>query len=201
MSKTSISSLVFVLALAVAGNVCSQTVLGTGDKVRVTVKNPAPESGNGTQLLRNTGFVSVLTGTVYEVSENTLTVEVNASPGLIVIPRSQIHGVEISHGVNRGAGAFQGGAIGFAVGAVTGAVLGLMASTTDESDTWHFSRSSYAAIGTIVFGGVGLATGAIIGGTRGKEEWERVPAPFDGIGLELGPGPQRGLAVSFSRRF
>lgn len=93
------------------------------------------------------------------------------------IPLAAIERAERSEGRrSAGQGFLRGAGWGLAGGAVLGAVAGYAGGDDDPSPaSWvTFSAESKAAMGAIVFGGIGGIVGGVFGAARPGERWTRV---------------------------
>ncbi len=117
--------------------------------------------------------------------------------GSRTIGLSNVTALEVSTGTrNR---VMRDGLIGFGAGALLGVAFG--ASAEDECSEGYLCvvpASEFAAVGAVVFGAVGLMTGAIIGAFDRADRWERASLP---VRASIGPSRSGGVSLNFSRTF
>ncbi len=119
--------------------------------------------------------------------------------GSRTIGLSNVTALEVSTGTrNR---VMRDGLIGFGAGALLGVAFGV--SAEDECSEEYIclvpaSSGEFAAVGAVVFGAVGLVTGAIIGAFDRADRWERASLP---VRASIGPSRSGGVSLNFSRTF
>jgi hypothetical protein len=108
----------------------------------------------------------LIRGRVTALSGDTLYLAVTDSLGPLAIPRSLIQRLDVSRGVpSRGLSALQRGVLSGALGALTGL---LVFGIDDEPD------GIVAGEAALVYGGVSLALGGVLGALFPHERWKRV---------------------------
>ena len=180
----------FVLALAflaadvssVVGQVTAPIV--PGSRVRLT----APSLG-----------LSEAVGTVQEATDEALLVQFEYPARTETVDRSEIAAMDVSTPGQRKV--LKSVGVGFLVGALSGAFIGL-ASGDDEDSFISFSAEEKAAIGGVMLGLTGAATGLIVGLVRRHDVWSpALPANVDltilPVVRERGAGVHVGLALRF----
>lgn len=113
------------------------------------------------------------------------------------LPYDRVRELEIDRGPrSRGSGALRGLLWGGLGGVVGGGVIGFV-SGDDECDpgSWcilEFTAGEKAAIGAVMLGGIGGASGIVIGALLPGRHWESVAVPIE-VGAE--PSPSGGLVL------
>lgn len=121
--------------------------------------------------------------TVIEVRGDSVVVA--GRTGSRTIGLSNVTALEVSTGTrNR---VMRDGLIGFGAGAPLGVAFGASAKDVE-----------LAALEAVVFGAVGLMTGAIIGAFDRADRWERASLP---VRASIGPSRSGGVSLNFSRTF
>ncbi len=172
MTAPRIVSLIFVIFLAVVGELCAQdTLVVPGARVRVY----SPDR---------------VTGTIEKLSSDTLVLRLEDRDSQ-AIPFASITRLEVSRGQksNTASGALIGGAVGLAAGAIVGGIVGSDWPDIPEPG-WLVGAAYLGSIGLVA--GAGL--GAIIGAVSKSDRWQTVP--LDQIRVSLRPNDHLGLAVS-----
>jgi hypothetical protein len=107
-----------------------------------------------------------LRGRITALSPDTLYLAVTDSLGPLAIPRRLVQRLDVSRGVpSRGLSALQRGA----VSGVTGALTGLIAFGIDDEPDGVDAETA-----ALVWGGVGVVMGGVIGALYPRERWKRV---------------------------
>lgn len=171
-----------------SGAFCEEQVsLPPGARVRATLV--APEFGSVVDP-------KVITGTVLDLSETSLTVESSTKAPPIVIPLRNIANLELNLRQGRRK---KGALIGLAAGAATGVLVALALDAThdDDPDSWDLvGTKALVGFSAFYFGSVGSIVGALVApGAR----WQSIPA--DQIRLGLGNGGQAEGRLCFAVRF
>ena len=175
MTAPRIISLVFVLFLAVVGELCAQdTLVVPGARVRVY----SPDR---------------VTGTIESLSPDALVLKPEDRDSSQAIPFASMTKLEVSQGLTSrtskgaGIGFFVGGAAGLATAAIVCAIAG--DCVADDP----YTGLVYAFFG-VLGAGVGTLTGAIIGSSSKTDRWETVS--LDQIRVSLRPSDHLAVAVS-----
>ncbi len=92
---------------------------------------------------------------------------------MLLVPVASINRLEGSRG--RKSNWAEGAGIGLLVGAATGAIIGLASDTDSGGFAPCCTAETLAAVGALVFGGVGGVIGLIIGASTTTERWVEVP--------------------------
>jgi hypothetical protein len=167
----------FLIPQAVSGQ-----NLAPGSRVRVT------HPGEGTR-----------TGTVVELSADTLEVHFDGRSIPAHLPIDQVSRLDVSRGKHTRVLARSG--IGFMVGAAVGAGVGAVSEAACEPGNGQIclGAGAGALIGGIFFGAVGGIVG-LVAGVVPSEQWERVPLQprrFTLVAPPAGGGRGLGLSVAF----
>ena len=176
MTAPRIISLLFLLFLAVVGELCAQdTLVVPGARVRVY----SPDR---------------VTGTIETLSSDTLVLRTEARRSLQAIPFASITKLEVSRGrkSNVGKGARIGLAVGAGVGAIAGVIL-IIGECSGSAGCLFYSVAGGVA-GALYLFLPGTLLGAVIGAVFRTDLWETVP--LDRIRVSLRPNDHLGVAVS-----
>jgi hypothetical protein len=111
----------------------------------------------------------------------------------VVVPLAEVEKLEVRRS-GRGHNAMRGAGLGLLTFGIGGALLGI-AEGDDPPGIMSFSAPEKAMIGALVFGGIGLVGGAIIGGIAGAERWHTVP--LRGRPLSIVPTAQ-GVGIRYA---
>ncbi len=169
-----------VLTLFVAGRLAAVTGLRAQEQPTL-----APGAEVRIHVLPSVRF----TGTLVEATADSLVPRPGDGDRMRSVPREQIARLEVRVPRTRGQGAVRGPGWGALLGGAGGALFG--AATAGDCD-FCFGVGETAAIGAVLFGGIGAATGAILGATRPGQRWEEVL----GVGVALGSNEEGRVAIA-----
>jgi hypothetical protein len=109
----------------------------------------------------------MLRGRVTALTPDTLYLAITDSVGPLAVPRPLIQRLDLSRGVpSRGANALRQGLIS---GALSALMLVLINETGSGTSEWDTGEAA------LIGGGIGFATGAILGAIFPRERWRRIP--------------------------
>jgi hypothetical protein len=109
----------------------------------------------------------LLRGRVTALTPDTLYLAITDSVGPLAVPRPLIQRLDLSRGVpSRGANALRQGLIS---GALSALMLVLINETGSRTSEWDTGEAA------LIGGGIGFATGAILGAIFPRERWKRIP--------------------------
>lgn len=86
--------------------------------------------------------------------------------------------------------------VGFAAGGVLGGIVGV--ASYEDPDFFFSSAAEMGAVSALFFGGIGMATGAVVGALQRTDRWERQALP---VKAAIGGSRSGGVRLSFSREF
>ncbi|HZG42537.1 MAG TPA: hypothetical protein VEY93_06210 [Longimicrobium sp.] len=119
------------------------------------------------------------------------------------VPCADLRRVELRVGPSsRIRSGLKGAGLGLLMGGIVGAAVGY-ADWQESTDFQLFSRNESMALGAVVIGGVGAATGGVIGFVAPGSRWEDVPfaprpARASAEGLRVGPAGRSQVRVSYT---
>jgi hypothetical protein len=155
---------------------------------------PAPAAGDHVRV--RSDDVSG-TFTVMHVNEDSMTLKAAADGSMRTVSVQSIRRLDLWRGErSRGTGALRGAGYGAAIGMVLGAVIGYV-DGDDEPGFLSYTAEQKAAIMGILGGGTGLVVGGGVGLALPGERWQRANVAW----VSVAPAPDRGVMLSFNRRF
>jgi hypothetical protein len=151
-------TLIVLLAALGFGDSTAQWPANVAPGARVRVRLPE------VQYQETTPRGHLLRGRVTALTPDTLYLAITDSVGPLALPRPLIQRLDLSRGVpSRGASALRQGVI-------AGALLALTSVLLNEVDDNPADAGEAALVG----GGIGFATGAILGAIFPRERWKKV---------------------------
>lgn len=182
--------IVFLFAVWVqvvpAEAVAQQPQVGPGTRVRVT----APEL-DGSRLV----------GTVKELGDGRLMLEVEDQAASVELPLASISKLEVSLGMSsRQSRMWKGAGIGFLCGGLVTVMVFLATYDTDDN-IFQGAGKLYAGAGAGAVVALPCAVlGGVIGAATAGERW-KVVEPIDELGISVQPTAHGGVTVTMSRSF
>ncbi len=173
--RMAVLSAVFLLAEPSTARSQQVSPVSPGDRVRVNAPMVSSDP---------------LVGSLVELTADTCVVTPEYAATAVRYPMVSITEFEVSQGLR--SNTLRGLGIGFAAGATLGIVWGLIEGD-DPEGLLSFTAGEKAALGAVVFGGIGGIVGAVAGALTKTERWREVP--LDQLGVTLAPQSGGGLSV------
>lgn len=169
------------LAFAPASAVAQDPALAPGARVRIALEQADTRP---------------MIGRLIAVTRDTLLVRTAAADS-IAVPLSEVRRLDVSTGRYRPI--LKGMGLGFLIGAATGALIGA-ADGDDDAGFIAFSAGEKAALGAVLFGGLGTVAGGLVGAASPTDRWTQVSPRRTGVRIQVHPRPDA-ISVAISAAF
>jgi hypothetical protein len=190
---------------------CSTAVAGDatlGQRIRITLAPGGDLPGATAAEAEERGLsCHRIDGTLVEIRrDGSLVVRLLKNDARVVVPDAAIRIVDVRRQRSAGSGAFRGAAFGLLIGGGAGALAGAAPSHCDSNgSSWSFCfpTRDRVILGSVAWGLVGTAAGAIIGAVSPGGSWEYAPGfgtTRKAVRLSVTPVRGRGAALTVAVR-